>query len=124
VPKNRKKSKKEGYIVPLPFTAMMVGAAILSLAYLRIDGKCDELGANLKTLETQTRELRRKCLYEESCWARMKSPRGLDEALRRWNLQMDWPRSDQIVRLSRADVKDALEEGLRENRPQYAQMRR
>lgn len=125
--RNRKKRKAAGFIVPLPFAIGMVLASTLSLGYLWLGNRCETIGKELKGLEARKEDLHRKCLYEESRWANMTAPQEIEKALRRHNLSVTWPSSDQIVRLSFSDVVEALANGSRKSAsigPQYVQVRR
>lgn len=94
--KNKKKSA--GFIIPKPLLSILALATILSLSYLWMMGRCEAAGQRIKALEGQRNDLRNRVLNEESEWARLRSPRNMEAALRRHNLVMTWPSEDRVVR--------------------------
>lgn len=108
-------------ILPVFFVILLSGAFLL---YLSPGKQCEALGRELKVLDGEIVDLKRKCENEEDRWMLLKSPGELEKALRRWHLQMTWPDDQKIVRLSQADVVVALEPLSRTRRPQYAQIGR
>jgi hypothetical protein len=97
--KNRKKQASQ-MIFPLPFAALLGAAAVMSLFYLWINGRCDDLGNRIKQLENQKTEIHKRIINEEYKLANMKSPRNMELLLKRHNIQMSWPGDDRVVRLS------------------------
>jgi hypothetical protein len=94
--RTNKKRKKAGFVIPLPFALVMV-ASSLSLGYLGLGVRCEDLGQELKRLEGESRKARERRVCEESRWANMKAPRQIEKTLIRHRLVMIWPRQDQIV---------------------------
>lgn len=94
--RTNKKRKKAGFVIPLPFAVVMV-ASSLSLGYLGLGVRCEDLGEELKRLEGESRRARERRVCEESRWANMKAPRQIERMLARHRLVMIWPRQDQIV---------------------------
>ncbi|MEI6807884.1 MAG: hypothetical protein WCN95_04120 [bacterium] len=108
-------------ILPISCVVLLSGALLL---YLSPGKRCEDLGKELKVLDSEIADLKRKCENEEDRWMRLKSPGELEKLLRRWNLQMTWPDDQKIVRLTQADAAVALEPAWRARRPQYAQIGR
>jgi hypothetical protein len=101
---NRKKRGSRGFFIPAPFAVMVVLASVSALGYIWL-GCCREaLGNDLKAMEAEREELTRRLLNEESKWAELKSPTGMEQALARWGIVMNWPRHAQIVQLEQRDV--------------------
>jgi hypothetical protein len=122
---NTKRAVSAKGIVPIRLAILIVLAPALCLGYLSLDSKCETMGKELKALDREIVDLNRKCLNEELRWMSMKSPGEIDKALRRWHLTMTWPDEQQIVRVSRSDMNDALEPGRRMQRiTQYVQVGR
>ncbi len=113
--RNRKKSA--GFIIPKPLLSALAMATILSLSYLWMMGRCEAAGQRIKAMEQKRNELRNMVLNEESRWAAMRSPRNMEEALRRHGLVMTWPSEDRVVRRS----SPSLPGGVTEERLEYAQ---
>ena len=55
------------------------------------------IGEEIKVLEAQQQDLNKIRMNEDYKWSQSKSPRNLLAALKKHELQMDWPRRDQIV---------------------------
>ena len=55
------------------------------------------IGEEIKMLEAQQQDLNKIKMNEDYKWSQAKSPRKLLAALNKHQLQMDWPRRDQIV---------------------------
>ena len=111
-------------IVPIPIIIIVVLLPAVFLGYLSLGSRCEALGKELKALDVEISDLKRKCANEEERWMRMKSPFELEKALRRWHLQMTWPDDQQVVRLTRLDMAEALEPARRAGRTQFAQVGR
>ncbi len=110
--RNRRKFPTDGFVLPLSFTTLVTVLVLLALGCVWIESRCGHLGRELRRLEKEKSELTRRCLAEESIWARMRSPLHLDRALTRHGLTMAWPRPDQIVRLTPADMRFTDSGGL------------
>ncbi|MDI6775108.1 MAG: hypothetical protein QME60_06910 [Verrucomicrobiota bacterium] len=102
----------DGFIFPVPFAGLLAVIAAMALWYLWLGCRCEALGKELKRLEDEKAELTKRCLNEEYKWARMKSPESIDRALARHGIVMIWPRSEQIVRLTKADLEFWGPEGI------------
>lgn len=76
----------------------------LALAYLRVESRCEQLGGDIQKLEKRSEELDKRLQNEECKWVRMRSPDGLEQALKRHRLVMTWPRQDQIVTLREVEL--------------------
>ena len=100
--KRRKKNKKrqsEGVMFPAPLAIILVLAAVLSLSYLWLCGRTEGLGRNIKGLEKEYAELRRRVINEEYKWSNMKSPKNIERLLTQHNVAMVWPSEQNIVRI-------------------------
>ena len=96
--KNRKKDSR-GFVFPAPFAAILGAAALLSIGYLWLCGRCEAMGAQIKMLENRKVEVHNRALNEEYKWSNMKSPGNILALLRRYNLSMDYPDESRVVRL-------------------------
>ena len=99
------KKRVDGFVFPAPFAVGVVLVSGLALVYVWMGGRCEAMGKELKGLETDKKELAKKFQAEEFRWSRMKSPASVEHALVRHGVTMNWPRKDQIVRLSENDVR-------------------
>jgi len=121
---NRKKDKWIGGIISIPFAVIIFLAPTLCLGYLSLETRCQMIGKELKALESEIEDLHQKCLYEESCWMRTKSPAEIDRALRRCRIEMSWPSEKQIVRMNATDLSATLASDARAGQGQYVQVRK
>ena len=103
--KRRRPNKEHGY----GFPGMIAGAfvvVVLGLTYVWLGSRSDQLGREINALERHQQELNNAFRQEESRWARMRSPQGLESALRRWNIEMQWPTREQVVWLPAEEEYD------------------
>ena len=84
---------------PAPLACILGAAAIVSLSYLWLCGRCGDMGAHIKALEDRKAELRKRVINEEYKWANMKSPHNIEQLLQKFNLAMTWPDESRTVRL-------------------------
>jgi hypothetical protein len=105
--KNRRKDS-ERFIFPAPFAAILGAVALLSLGYLWLCGRCEAMGAQIKTLENKKVEARKRVINEEYKWSNMKSPGNILALLRRYNLSMNYPDERRVVRLRYRSAEFAL----------------
>lgn len=116
--KNRKK-QAQGYAIPLPVVAVLLGAMVLLLAYIWLDVRSKALGGRIKTLEQQQAELQRSYDLELWKWERMKSPSNIERMLVQNNCVMVWPAEGNIVRLH---AEAALASAVSDYKSQLAQL--
>lgn len=102
--RKNKKKKMNTFAFPAPFVSAAVLMSALALLYLWLGLREEALGKELQALEREYVELNKKCQHEEVRWARMKSPRNLEQVLTRYQLAMDWPRRDQLVELDAGGI--------------------
>ncbi len=104
--KNRNKDS-EGFIFPAPFAAILGAVALVSLGYLWFCGRCEALGAQIKTLETRKIEAHKRVINEEYKWSNMKSPGNILALLQHNNLLMNYPEESRVVRLRYRSTESA-----------------
>lgn len=103
--RNRKKKRRVGVtVLPAPFAAAVPLLAVLALGYVWMNCRQESLGREIKALEDANGELRTKYEDAESRWASMTAPCSLEAHLARLHIDMDWPRTEQLVQLTHADV--------------------
>ena len=115
--RNRKKDS-EGFIFPAPFAAILGAVALVSLGYLWFCGRCEALGAQIKTLEIRKSEAHKRVINEEYKWSNMKSPGNILALLQHYNLLMNYPEESRVVRLRYRSTESAssrTSEGRRES---------
>ena len=116
--KNRKK-RLHGFVLPAPFTGIVVAGALLALSYVWLDCRCESIGRDIKNLEAEKTQLKKDLLSEESRWSKMKSPVNIEAVLAKHNIVMTWPRQDQVVRLYDAGANADLGVKKRNNSLTY-----
>ncbi|NCC50789.1 MAG: hypothetical protein EOM20_06175 [Spartobacteria bacterium] len=97
---NKKKQTEKRHVFPVPLAGILVLAAVLSLTYLWLCGRCDSLGRRIKVLEKSCAEARKLRYNEEYKWANMKNPRNIERALKQHHLDMTWPDRRRVITLS------------------------
>lgn len=123
LPGKKKRVSIKG-VVPVHIVVAVVLLPAVIVGCLSLGSRCEAIGKELKALDSEITELKRKCANEEERWMWMKSPAELDKALRRWHLQMTWPDEQKVVRLTQEDVTDAFSRVARARRTQFAQIGR
>ena len=96
--KNRKKTVN-GFAYPAPFAGAVVVAVLTALAYVWLGYCTESLGHDLKVLEHQKEDLRKRHTNEQCRWMEEKGPGRIMAALRKHQLVMTWPQSRQVVHL-------------------------
>ena len=117
--KNRRKDS-DGFIFPAPLAAILGAVALVSLGYLWFCGRCEALGAQIKTLEDNRRAAHQRRVNEEYKWANAKSPGNILAMLQRHNLSMSYPDESRVVRLRYRSSESALMRASAERR-EYVQ---
>ena len=113
---NRKKNTADQQIVPPRVILTVLTVIGIGMGYLGIKSRCEQLGTDIKKLESSCEINQRRMENEESKWAGLMTPRSIEEALTRHGLNLTWPRRGQVVRIydSRAndlalvDMRDAV----------------
>ena len=97
-------------IYPLSLQALFRSPAGLGFSYLWLGARCDALGQRIKDLEKQRVAVRRLVVNEEFKWSNLTTFENITRLLKKHNLQMDWPRQNDVVRLRRPDTALARSE--------------
>jgi len=113
--KNRKKNVNQGYIFPVPLAAFLAVVMAVSLSYLWLCGRNEDLGSAIKRLENKKSDVSRKIANEEYKWSIMTSPKRLSAALAKHNLDMSWPSEENVVKISNIDVYLNPDHGISKN---------
>ncbi|MEM7391751.1 MAG: hypothetical protein AAF492_05320 [Verrucomicrobiota bacterium] len=105
--KNKKKDARSGgFSVPPPLVLILVMAAVLSLFYLWMHGRCEALGLKIQELEGDLTRIEDKVANEESKWANLRSLANVQEALEKHGIEMSWPRESQVIRIRTAKQEE------------------
>jgi hypothetical protein len=95
--RKNKKKKVNGFSYPAPFIGSVIVAVCTALAYSYLGYSCEILGRNIKVMEKERVELKKRYVNEECRWMEEKAPAKIEAALRRHNIVMDWPTVNQVV---------------------------
>ena len=86
-------------LLPGWLVVLLVCAAGLGFAYLWLGARCDALGRTIKNLEKERVAVRRQVVHEEFKWSNLTTLENINRLLKKHNLEMDWPRQNDVVRL-------------------------
>ncbi len=117
---NRRRGPR-GLVFPAPLAVILGFAAVVSLSYLWVCGRCEDLGVQIQKLEGKKAEVHRRVINEEYKWSNMKSPQNIERLMQHFKLAMTWPEEARVARVRggglepEAPVEDAAA------RPQFAQ---
>ena len=90
----------------MPIVSVVGALALFLGGYIWLSCRCDALGRELRSLESEKERLQNEYLTEEYKWMRMKSPREIEKALEKHNIMMTWPKTEQVIRLSDMNLID------------------
>jgi len=102
--------RRDGFIFPTPLATVLCTAALLSLGYLWLRGRCDALAGRIVVLEKKLAETQRRREMEEYKWSVMKSPANIERSLRRFGIRMTWPNEERVVYISRRECERVMED--------------
>ena len=101
--KNRKKIVN-AYSKPAPFVGIVIVVVVTALVYSYLVYSCQVLGDDIKSMERQRIDLKKRYVNEECRWMEEKSPAKIAAALKKHNIVMSWPTASQVVHLSTPTV--------------------
>ena len=102
--RNRKKNRASKWFLPAGMAAVVVAG--LALLHVWLGVSCEKLGRNIQALEKAQGVLDQRLQTEEAEWAILRSPKNLEAALARMNIQMAFPQASEIVRLDNDDFRN------------------
>lgn len=97
--RRNRKLQAEGFRMPASVTMMIALVLGVGFFYLWVSSRTEALARQIKEEETRLAELRQQVSSASARWSEMTGPRRLREALARHELDMDWPRTDQVVQI-------------------------
>ena len=86
-------------VFPGAFASLLLLATVLSLGYLWLGSRCDNLGRQISSLEKQL-----EVLNEKFKWSNMTSTLQIEKLLQKHGIEMTWPSEESVVRLRRTDT--------------------
>lgn len=100
--KRNRKNGHEGNRMMFWGVALSVLAAALALVYLSLFNTCETIGRQIKKLEHERTELRKRVVNEERNWAMARSIGNMEKLMAIHGIQMTWPEERNIIRLPAA----------------------
>lgn len=111
--KHNRRKRTEGFVIALPWAAILMGVVVLMLMYVWLDARGQNLGSRIKFLEQQRAEIQKRYDYELWKWETLKSPSSIEKALAQNHVAMIWPEEGRLVRLQEPEL-------AAENAPSYS----
>ena len=97
--KHNRRKKTEGFVIALPWAAVLMGGVVLMLMYVWLDARGQALGSRIKFSEQQCAEIQKRYDYELWKWETLKSPPSIEKSLAQNRVVMIWPEEGRLVRL-------------------------
>ena len=102
--KHNRRKRTEGFVIALPWAAVLMGVVVLMLMYVWLDARGQALGSRIKFSEQQRAEIQKRYDYELWKWETMKSPSSIEKALSQNRVAMIWPEEGRLVRLQEPEL--------------------
>lgn len=102
--KRNRRKKTEGFVIALPWVAILMCVVVLMLMYVWLDARGQALGSRIKSLEQQRAEIQKRYDYELWKWETLKSPSSIEKALSQNRVAMIWPEESRLVRLQEPEL--------------------
>jgi len=97
--RRNRKLKTEGFRMPATLSLVLVMSFMVGGFYIWVGSKTEALAQQIKEEEQELKVLRQQVASAAARWSEMTGPRRLQAALAQHNLEMNWPRGDQIVQI-------------------------
>ncbi|MFA5689424.1 MAG: hypothetical protein WC959_09815 [Kiritimatiellales bacterium] len=116
--KQMRKNHKAEVRIPFPvaLTYILIFAAVFGISYVWLCTRCNQLGQDIKELETAQRAVNARWINEQDRWASMRTPANFERTLRRHGLHMHLPDTRQIILVRNADERLSLAYNSRDGR--------
>ena len=102
--KHNRRKRTEGFVIALPWAAVLMGFVVLMLMYVWLDARGQALGNRIKISEQQRAEIQKRYDYELWKWETLKSPSSIEKALSQNRVAMIWPEESRLVRLQEPEL--------------------
>ena len=100
--RNRKNGHEGGRMVFWGVAFSLLVAA-LAVVYLGLSNTCENIGRQIKRLEVDRAELRKRVVNEERNWAMARSIGNMERLMVEHGIAMSWPQERNIIRLRAAE---------------------
>ncbi|MBI2437206.1 MAG: hypothetical protein HYV36_00110 [Lentisphaerae bacterium] len=98
--KRNRRKRREGFVIGLPFSALLALGVVLMLMYVWLDARGQALGSRIKFAEQQRAEIQKQYDFELWKWETLKSPASIEKVLAQNQIALVWPEEDRLVRLA------------------------
>ncbi len=85
--------------MPATLSLVLVMSFMVGGFYIWVGSKTEALAQQIKEEEQELKVLRQQVASAAARWSEMTGPRRLQAALEKHDLEMNWPRADQIVQI-------------------------
>jgi len=102
--KRNRRKKTEGFVIALPWVAILMGVVVLMLMYVWLDARGQALGSRIKFSEQQRAKIQKQYDYELWKWETLKSPSSIEKVLSQNRIAMIWPKESHLVRLQEPEL--------------------
>ena len=102
--KHNRRKRTEGFVIALPWAAVLTGVVVLMLMYVWLDARGQALGSRIKFSEQQRAEIQKRYDYELWKWETLKSPSSIEKSLSQNRVAMIWPEEGRLVRLQEPEL--------------------
>ena len=102
--KHNRRKRTEGFVIALPWAAVLMGVVVLMLMYVWLDARGQALGGRIKFSEQQRMEIQKRYDYELWKWEALKSPPSIENELSQKRVAMIWPEEGRLVRLQEPEL--------------------
>lgn len=97
VARKNKRLQAQGMNIPVGLSAMILVLTILTLSSLWISSGNDGLASKIELKKVELKNLRGEVNEEEARWNNLISSSRIHQAMAKHDLQMTWPRPEQVV---------------------------
>ncbi len=101
--RRNRKNGEEGHRAMVWSIAFFGVAAVLAGIYLGLFNACDNVGRQIKKLEYERAEQRKRVVNEERNWAMARSIVNMERLMLEHGIAMSWPQERNIIRLQAAE---------------------
>ena len=101
--KRNRKNGEEGHRTMVWGISLFGVAAVLAGIYLGLFNACETIGRQIKKLEYDQAELRKRVVNEERNWAMARSIGNMERLMASYGIAMTWPEQRNIIRLRAAE---------------------
>ena len=84
----------------MSFAGLAVTVFVMLMVYWTMASNCSSISRDIGNLEKKLKACEDECEREAARWSKMKTRDQLDEKLRRFGIQMGYPRPDQVVKMT------------------------